>query len=367
MDNSRLSIDFASFAQVVREFIRAIGQRRTYNLFKNWYCFFGILWGIPIPFVTLGIDLFSSGLNVTLTNIKHLASIHPFQIIFLLHPLFFGVVFGAMGTIRQTKQQKIEEFEKNLIKKNLELELVNKKLKELDRLKSNFLSMVSHELRTPLTTIQGYISFLISEKSGSLNPGQKECLRLSEESAIHLNHLIEELLDLSKIEAGEFKVNLRPVDILEVAEKAKASLQILANEQGITLENSLPKGLPLVLADAERILQVITNLLENAIKFNRAGGKVSIAADTSTQNEKIVFCILDTGIGITQDKLDRIFDKFYQVDSSGKRKYGGCGLGLTISKRILEMHHGRIWVESTVAKGSKFYFELLTLNKNANS
>src|SRR3989338_7101197 len=110
-------VDFASFAQVVREFIRSLGQRRTYSLFKNWYCFFGILWGIPIPFVTIGIDLYTSGLSPTLPNIAKLISNHPFHLIFILHPIFFGIVFGAMGTIRQTKQQKIEEFEKNLIKK----------------------------------------------------------------------------------------------------------------------------------------------------------------------------------------------------------------------------------------------------------
>ena len=357
--SNKLGIDFNSFLQVVKEFIKALGQIRTYSILKNWYCFFGILWGIPIPIVTIGIDLYASGFAVTIANVTKIIAIHPFQLFFLLHPILFGIVFGAMGAVRHNKEQKIEEFEENLINKNIELGQINKKLRELDKLKSNFLSMVSHELRTPLTTIQGYITFLNTEKPGSLNPTQKECLKISEETADLLNRLIEELLDLSKIEAGEFKVNLAGVDMTQVINKALVSLQLFANEQGITLENNLPKDLPLLRADKERILQVVTNLLENAIKFNQRGGKVDITAFNDTGNAKVVFCISDTGIGIPEDELNKIFDKFYQVDSSGKRKYGGCGLGLAISKSILELHKGRIWVESKAGLGSKFFFELL--------
>lgn len=352
-----LSVDFKLFRQVVKEFLRALGQRRTYSLHQNWYSFFGILWGIPVPIVTIGIDLYSSDLYVTVSNIAKIIAVHPFHIFFLLHPILFGIVFGAMGTVRHNKEQKIEEFEKNLIDKNTELERANKRLRELDRLKSNFLSMVSHELRTPLTTIQGYITYLSTEKPGMLNPDQKEYLKISDETADLLNHLIEELLDLAKIEAGEFKVGLKSVDMQEVLNKAVASLELSATNQGVTLENNLPKDLPLVLADKERILQVVINLIENAIKFNQSGGEVDISA--SLQNNKAVFCVSDTGVGIPEDKLDKIFDKFYQVDSSGKRKYAGLGLGLAISKSILELHKGRIWVESKVGVGSKFFFELL--------
>lgn len=359
MDKPGLNIDFASFSQVVREFIRSLGQRRTYNLFKNWYCFFGILWGIPIPIVTIGIDLYTSGLAVNISNIVKIINNHSFHTLFILHPLFFGIVFGAMGTVRHNKEQEIEEFERNLINKNLELKSVNKKLQELDKLKSNFLSLVSHELRTPLTTIQGYVTFLRTEKSGALNEAQRDYLKISEETADHLNRLIEELLDLSKIETGEFRVNLTSVNILEAINKVTASLQLLAGEKGIIIENNLPNDLPTVLADKERITQVVTNLVENAIKFNREGGKVNITACPSAQKNKILFCVSDTGIGIAEGELDKIFDKFYQVDSSEKRKYGGCGLGLAISKNIIRLHKGRIWAESNLESGSKFFFELL--------
>lgn len=360
---NRLPLDQKSFLQVVKEFLKALTQKRTYNIFKNWYCFFGILWGIPIPVVTISIDLYSSGLAFTAAGISHIVGSHPFHFFFLLHPMLFGVVFGAMGTVRYNKQQKIEESEENLINKNKELESANKKLQQLDKLKSNFLSIVSHELRTPLTTIQGYITFLRSEKSGNLNVEQKECLKISEETADQLNYLIEELLDLSKIEAGEFKVKLTSVDMREIVEKAVLSLKLFADEQGVLLKNHLAQNLPNALADSERILQVVVNLLKNSIKFNKRGGEANITASYAGQNNRIVFSISDTGIGISKDHIDKIFDKFYQVDTSGKRKYGGCGLGLAITKSIVELHRGRIWVESKLNEGSKFFFELLTCGR----
>lgn len=357
-----LNSGLASLLEVVKEFVRALGQKRTYSVRKNWYCFFGILWGLPIPFVTVAVDLYSKGLKLTLPCIIQIITEHPFHFFFLLHPLFFGIVFGAMGTVRHNKEQKIEESEKNLMNKNIELERANKKLSELDRLKSDFLSVVSHELRTPLTTISGYITFLRSEKAGTLNENQKDYLKISEGEADLLNRLIQELLDLSKIEAGEFKVNLAKVDMQEVIDKALAPLKFSADNQGIFLERKLPDSLPLVRADRERILQVITNLVENAIKFNQPGGKVLVSAESSEQDKKVIFSVQDTGIGIPEDKLGKIFDKFYQVDSSGKRKYGGCGLGLAISKSIITLHKGRLWAESEIGKGSKFFFELLKDN-----
>lgn len=355
------SADFKSLLLVIKEFFKALLQARTYNLYKNWYCFFGILWGLPIPIVTIGIDLYSSALSPSISNIIRITASHPFHLLFLLHPLFFGIVFGAMGTVRYNKEQKIEEFEKNLIENNAELERVNKKLQQLNKLKSNFLSMVSHELRTPLTTIQGYVSYLATEKPGALNTEQKESLRISEETADHLNYLIEELLNLAKIEIGEFRVDLTGANMNELLDTALASMKLFADNQGVTLENELPPALPMVLADKKRILQVITNLLENAIKFNKQGGKVYVSASEDKQNNKVVFSVSDTGIGIPADKLDKIFDKFYQVDSSGKRRYGGLGLGLAISKSILELHKGRMWAQSRIGEGSRFFFELKIL------
>lgn len=360
-------INSKSLLSVVSEFLKALSQKRTYNIKENWYCIFGILWGIPIPVVTIGIDLYSSGSAVNVYNIITKVISHPIHFFFLSHPVIFGIIFGAMGTVRYNKNMEIKEFEKNLINKNEELNKANKKLLELDELKSNFLSMVSHELRTPLTTILGYISFLKTGKAGEMTKNQIESLNISEEEAVRLNHLIEELLDLSKIETGEFKVNLGCVDIVQVVNKATSSLQPLAANKGVVLENNFSEEPPLILADRERIFQVVTNLIENGIKFNKFGGKVCVSANGCSGNSKLRICISDTGVGIEQAQLDKIFDKFYQVDSISKRKYGGCGLGLAISKNIMELHNGRIWAESKIGTGSKFFIELTRYDKKISS
>lgn len=349
---------FKSLLPVIREFLKALRHRHTYSIRKNWYCLFGILWGLPIPIVTIGIDLYSGGLSLTVPNIFNRIISHPIHIFFLIHPVIFAIVFGAMGTVRYHKDREIQEFGESLIQMNEELRRINERLKELDELKSNFLSMVSHELRTPLTSILGYISFLKSKKAGPLTDAQWESICISEDEAIHLNYLIEELLDLTKIEAGVLKVNLQRVDLGHIVVKTMHVLRPVADKKRVIIENNLPRELPFILADDGRIFQVITNIIENAIKFNKTGGKVTVSSVNNSESDTVKLCITDTGMGIEQDNLDKIFDKFYQVDSQGNRRHGGCGLGLAISKRIIELHKGTIWVESTIGSGSSFFIEI---------
>ena len=347
---------------IVKEFILALRKNYTYNIRKNHYAIFGILWGIPVPLVTIGIGLYFTGLNPSLKNIISHITVYPLHPFFIFHPVMFGIVFGAMGTIREEKERQRLEFENNLMLINEELKRVNKKLQELDELKDNFLSMVSHELLTPLTTIQGYVTFLKECKPDCLSQRQIETLGIVAEETDHLKYLIEELMDLSKIKAGKFEVEFAPVNIVEVIEKVKNSFRPALENSKLALEDKITSGLPLALADANRMVQIFSNLLSNAIKFTPAGGRISISAQPI--DKKLIFCIEDNGIGIAQEKIDRIFDRFYQADSSGKRRYGGCGLGLTITKSIIELHNGRIWVESKEGKGSKFFFELNKYSKN---
>lgn len=341
----------ARLGSISKEFLRALGRWHTYNVFKNYYVIFGILWGLPVPIVTIGIGVYFSKLAFTPGNIiSHIIS-YPIHLFFLLHPILFAVVFGAMGTVRDEKERQRLEFENNLIK-------MNKELKKLDELKDSFVSMVTHELLSPVTTIQGYITYL----KGVVTDEQRESLQVAEEETDHLINLIEELMDLSKIEAGEFEVNLDSVDIGCVVNKVITRLRQTIAEKALVIEDKLPKALPLVLADSERMLQVFSNLIGNAIKFTPSGGRISVYC--RERDEKIIFCVEDTGIGIPGDKIGRVFDRFYQVDSTTSRKYGGCGLGLTITKRIIELHSGKIWVESGQGKGSCFCFELERYDKS---
>ncbi len=344
------------FPPIVKEFLAALGKGYTYAIRKNHYVVFGILWGLPIPVVTISMGIYFNHLPVSLGNIiAHILS-YPIHLLFLLHPLLFGIVFGAMGTVREEKENARLAFENSLLLANEELKGVNKKLQELDELKDNFLSIVSHELLTPLTTIQGYITFLKEDKAKSLIEEHVEELGIIEDEADHLKNLIEELMDLSKIEAGKFEVKPVPADMRDVVKKVKMIFEPSLKTNRIILEDRLPASIPLVLADANRITQVFSNLLNNAIKFTPSGGRVRLSALVA--DEKITFCVEDTGIGIPKDKINRIFDKFYQVDSTTRRRFGGSGLGLAITKSIIELHKGRIWVESAEGAGSSFCFEL---------
>ena len=277
------------FYSIIREFIRALGKAHTYNIFKNGYLIFGVLWGIPIPVVTLGIALYYQGIAFSLQNVLAEIVANPLHIFFLAHPILFGIVFGAMGTVRHEKEEERLSFENEIIEINEKLKKTNKKLQELDELKDNFLSMVSHELWSPLTTVEGDVSFLLEEKTGPLTDKQKDILRITEEGVAHLDYLIGELVDISRIEAGKFEVKPECIDILCVENKVINSLRQRAEEKRITLKNELPSELIYALADEKRITQVFNNILGNAIKFTPEGGVVSVLA--SINNDKIEFVI----------------------------------------------------------------------------
>lgn len=349
-------VKFKNFHSIIKEFFKALGNPYTYNIKKNGYLLFGILWGIPVPVVTIWTALYYKGLAISTNTILTEITTNHLHLFFLMHPVLFGIVFGAMGTVRDDKEMARLGYEKNLIEINKKLKDTNKRLQEIDELKDNFLSMVSHELWSPLATIQGYVTFLKEEKSGVLNEEQKETLGIVEEQADHLSHLIEELVDLSKIETGKFEVKLDRLDMSKIVAKCVNSLKQAAEEKKIVLKNDLLRKVAHVMADRKRITQVLTNLLGNAMKFMPEKGEISVSA--REKKDTVEFSITDMGVGIPEDKINRIFDKFYQVDSANNRSYGGCGLGLAITKSIIEMHKGKIWVESKVGVGSKFSFEL---------
>lgn len=350
------------FIPSIMEFCKALGKRNTYNIRKNTYSIFGVLWGIPVPIVTTGIALYYRDLSPTLPNIINEVVSNPLHFFFLMHPFIFGIVFGAMGTVREEKEEQKLRFEKSLIEINEKLKTTNKKLQELDELKDNFLSMVSHELWSPLTTIQGHITFLKDGKSGTLDVAQKEVLEIVEEQTVRLDNLIRGLVDISKIETGKFDVALESMDIKNVVYKTLDSMKQQADEKNILLKNEVPQNMSKVLADKERIVQVLVNLLGNAIKFTPKNKTVTLHA--KEKDETVEFAVTDEGIGIPEEKIDKIFDKFYQVDSTSNREFGGCGLGLAIARSIIELHNGQIWVKSQPGAGSKFMFELRKSNAN---
>lgn len=263
-----------------------------------------------------------------------------------------------------------------------ELIETNHKLEKLERLKSEFISIVSHELRTPLTSIKNSLDILMSGRCGEITQAADKFLSMAMRNVQRLSGIINDLLDLSKIEAGKMDFNFAPTNINTVIGYVKSALSEVAKTKGLNLITSEAENLPEITADAQRLEQVLTNLVSNAIKFTPENKTIKISS--SLVNSKdikineyfkdsiklkdvdyIEVCVEDEGIGIAEKDLLHAFDKFAQIENSLSRKAGGTGLGLPIAKQLLEAHRGAIWCDSELHKGSKFYFVIpITTNLN---
>ncbi|HEY3281314.1 MAG TPA: ATP-binding protein [Armatimonadota bacterium] len=230
--------------------------------------------------------------------------------------------------------------------------------REIDEMKTNLISVVSHELRTPLTSILGFSSYMLTGKLGNLTDGQKTGLESMHRQANRLKAIISDFLDVSRIESGQVKMRQEPVRLAEVAARVLEDLKHQANEKRISLRmDGVDITRPAVaLGDEERITQVFTNLLGNAIKFTEPGGSVTVRV--STTPDGVEASVRDSGVGIADEELGRIFDRFYQVEKVVSRKSGGTGLGLAIVKNIVEAHGGSLSVDSVVGSGTTFTFRL---------
>lgn len=260
-----------------------------------------------------------------------------------------------------------------------ELIETNHKLEKLERLKSEFISIVSHELRTPLTSIKNSLDILMSGRCGEITPAADKFLSMAMRNVQRLSGIINDLLDLSKIEAGKMDFNFAPVNINTVIDYVKSALSEVAKSKGLTIITDTPDNLPEITADSQRLEQVLTNLVSNAIKFTPENKTIKISSSivnskglkineyfkdsiNLAEGNYIEVCVEDEGIGIAQKDLLHAFDKFAQIENSLSRKAGGTGLGLPIAKQLLEAHHGAIWCDSELNKGSKFYFVIPVTN-----
>ncbi len=230
--------------------------------------------------------------------------------------------------------------------------------KELERMKSNFLSVVSHELRTPLHSIKGFVEIILMGKTGPVSELQEDFLKTVRTQTLVLQRMIDDLLEFSRMEAGRVRLHLAEVSLPAMARSVNAKLAPLAEEGGLRLTQDLPDDLPEIDGDRTRLEQVLTNLVENAIKFTPGGGEIVISGERL--DDRVRLTVADSGIGIPPDEQEKVFDRFYQVDGSERRAYRGAGLGLSICRHIVERHNGRIWVESdgVPGRGSRFHVEL---------
>jgi len=229
-------------------------------------------------------------------------------------------------------------------------------LKQLDRLKTEFISVVSHELRTPITIVKGFIALLLNKKVGPLTGQQEKFLGLANQSIDRLSVLINDLLDISRVEAGRLEIHPVSLDMAAMLREAAKDHAVTAAKKKIDLDVQAAKTVAAVKADPNRIRQVIDNLIGNALKFTPEGGRVTL---TAREDEEIVHVgVHDTGIGIPETEWEKIFEKFYQLNPAATRHARGAGLGLAICRSLVQLHGGKIWVESKVDEGSHFQFSL---------
>ena len=295
------------------------------------------------------------GIDLALLGQRNDGSTFPVEI--SLSPVHSEDGMRVTAVIRDITDRKQAEDKLRALREEYtrELELRNEEIEQANRLKSEFLANMSHELRTPLHTVIGFSELLIEEVKGPLNEDQKRFLNHIRKDANHLLALINEVLDLSKIEAGHVKLSRESLDLAAVVEDALSSIRTACAEKSIALTTSVAVGRPVV-ADRLRLRQIFYNLLSNALKFTPDGGSILVKAEMTEDFAWI--SVSDTGIGIPPEEHESIFDKFHQVGAATSGMREGTGLGLPITKRLVEEHGGKIRVDSEPGRGSRFSFTI---------
>jgi len=262
-------------------------------------------------------------------------------------------------TERKRAEEELKKYrlhlEELIQERTSELISAKERAEAADRLKSAFLATMSHELRTPLNSIIGFTGILLQGLVGPLNDEQKKQLNMVKTSANHLLSLINDVLDISKIEAGQLQVEHEPFDLPKSIRKIEHTVRPLAEKKHLTLNVIISPDIGIIKSDMRRVEQILLNLLSNAIKFTEEGG---ITLMCTMQNETVKINVEDTGIGIKTEDIDKIFRPFLQIDSGITRKYEGTGLGLSICKKLVRLLGGDIRVQSEYGKGSIFTFTI---------
>ena len=258
--------------------------------------------------------------------------------------------------LREALQTANQQLERRVEERTEELQVALKRLSELNQLKSNIIANVSHEFRTPLTHITGYTDLLLSQSLGPITADQSRALSVMKKSSDRLEELIDQLLRFSLTSQGEFKLQLGPMDVNSVLESSINEVMAKAQEHSITVRLHIPASLPLVKADSEKIAWVISQLLDNGIKFTPREGQVVLSAECEGMFVKIA--VSDNGIGIPSARIPELFEPFHQLDGTSTRRFGGTGLGLALVKQVIDAQGSIIRVSSKPDNGTRIEFTL---------
>ncbi len=268
------------------------------------------------------------------------------------------VITEQIIQLQSALRQYNTQLEQRVQERTRDLQKALEKLAELNQLKANFIANISHELRTPLTHMKGYLDILADDGLGVLNKEQHEAITVIRKANSRLERLIEDLIQFSLVSHGELSLNIQAAGLNDLAAQTVNVAEQIAQGKGITITTAFAPGETVINCDSEKILWVMSQLLDNAIKFTSAGGRVEVK--TICQADLATVIIADTGIGIPPERIDEIFLPFHQLDSSTTRRYGGTGVGLALCRRIIEAHGSSLKVKSVIGKGSAFMFSMPT-------
>ncbi|WP_342304703.1 PAS domain S-box protein [Methanolobus sp. ZRKC5] len=274
------------------------------------------------------------------------------------------IYVDVSASLLKTQQDTIQTVGRDITDRVLtEADAINAKIEAetASRAKSEFLANMSHEIRTPLNSIIGFSDVMINGIAGELIPKQEQYMQHISDSGHHLLNLINDILDISKVEAGKMELHFEMIDVPTAMNEIIIITQSLTFKKKIKVSVDICENVPNVRADRSKFKQIMYNLLGNAIKFTSDEGHISILANV--KDSKLLISIIDNGLGISPDDLKKLFKPFSQIDSSTSRSYQGTGLGLALVKELIELHGGKIWVQSELGKGSNFTFELPIDNK----
>lgn len=265
--------------------------------------------------------------------------------------------------LRNALQSANRNLERRVEERTAELQDALRRLSELSQMKANFVANVSHELRTPLTHVKGYLELLVTESLGDITDEQKHALQVSQKSVSKLEEIIEDLIMFSLASRGEMSMKQENVDMQRIVNLAVKAATNKAEARGVKINTGVEEHTPLVQADSQKISWVLSQLLDNAIKFTPSGGNVGIQVKAEGVN-LVMITVVDTGIGIPAGRLNEIFEPFHQLDGSSTRNAGGTGLGLSLVRQIIEAHGSMLDVKSVEGKGTTFKFPLLAVTEN---
>jgi signal transduction histidine kinase len=251
----------------------------------------------------------------------------------------------------------MKRLEETIAERTDDLQRVNEELFKSNQIKTSFVSVINHEMRTPVTAILGYIELALNEKT-PLPPVHVDMLHRIQRQGQRLANLANDLLDISRLEEGRLSLDLQALDVATIIDQTVAAARPVAEQKHISVGVDVPDDLPDIYGDSQRVSQVLTNLLSNAIKYTHETGSVSIAVCVDDPAGMVKVSVVDTGVGISADLLPHVFDRFYRAEHDLRRNIVGVGLGLSITKKLIEAQGGQIWAESEEGRGSTFTFTL---------